>query len=64
MIENIKKVLTSFSKVEIGIVSRVQNKLAHQIAATAKMLGDHMVMAGVHLNVRQQMIDECTITIA
>lgn len=64
VLADIKQVLAAFSKVDISIVSRLENTLAHKIAATARRSSDHTMVADVHANVRQQMIAECNPTIA
>lgn len=59
---NIKKLLPTFPSVEVSVVRRNQNKLAHEIAAEARASGDHMLIANVHVNVRQTMVSELITT--
>ena len=63
VITDIKERMRHFASVQISIVKRNHNKLAHEIAATAREYGNHFFLAEVHDNVRQRILSECNTTI-
>lgn len=62
VLSDIKTQLEAFASVEVSIVRRSQNKLAHEIAATARSSQDHFRLADVHASVRQIMLADCNTT--
>ena len=59
---DINRMKTHFDKVDVSVIKRGQNSLAHGIVAGRKDSGDHLLIAGVHASVRTAMSSECTTT--
>ena len=62
MISDIGRKSAGFSSIEIKVVSRQRNKLGHEIVPATRDWGDHLLIADVHPNARQVMLDECNPT--
>lgn len=58
-----KTLLSGFAQTEISIINRGKNKLAHELAATARRSGDFLLVADVPMNSRVVMRDEYIPTI-
>lgn len=52
----------AFRHTDVSVISRANNKLAHELAAVARRLGDFKLIADVPAEVRHVMRDELVST--
>ena len=59
VIQDIKEVFSSFATHKISFAGRGCNRLAHELAAKARQLGDMLIITGVPDSLRSLMLSEC-----
>lgn len=62
VIADIREALKLFSEVQVRVVGRNCNSLAHGLAKVAKTSGDQLLIAWVPSSLNQLMVNECTTT--